>query len=176
MDARALDMLHGSRDDDGLAIRDRVDLDLHALEVLVDEDLAARHGADRPGHVAAELVAVAHDLRRATAQDVRRTHKHGVARALSDRLGLVDRRRRAAHGLRHPYRVPRSRESASVFGEVNRLHARAEDGDLVLVERLREIDRGLAAELDERAAGLFRASYMERAVEVERDRKSTRLN
>ena len=38
----------------------------------------------------------------------------------------------------------------------------------MLVERLREVDRGLAAELDQRAAGLFRASHMERTVEVER--------
>src|SRR5439155_20775452 len=104
----------------------------------------------------------------ATAQDVRRAHKHGIARALSDRLGLFDRRRRAAHGLRHPNRVERSRESAPVFGEVDRLNARTEDGDLVLVERLREIDCSLAAELDKRAAGLFRAGNMERAVEVER--------
>ena len=67
---RALDVLHDAGDDDRLAVRDRVDLDLEALQVLVDQDLASRHRTDRPDHVAAQLLAVADDLHRPAAEHV----------------------------------------------------------------------------------------------------------
>ena len=166
--ARALDVLHDARNHDRLAVGDRVDLHLDALQVLVHQHLASRHRSDRPDHVAPQLLAVADDLHRPAAEDVGRTHEDRIAAALRDRLRLLDRRRRAAHRLRDADRVQRARERAPVLGEIDRLDARAEDRDLVVVQRLREVDGGLAAELDERAARLLSPGHMQGAVEVER--------
>src|SRR5258707_1378456 len=68
--AGTLDVLHDSRDDDRVAVRDRVDLHLVALEVLVHQHGAARHRPDRPHHVSLQLAPVVHDLHRASAEYV----------------------------------------------------------------------------------------------------------
>ena len=168
VDPSSLDMLHHAGNDDRLPIRDRVHLDLQSLEVLVNQDLAARHGADRPAHVPPQLVAVAHDLHRAPAQHIRRPHQHRVAGAFGDGLGLRDGGGRAAHGLRDADRVERAGKGSAVLREVDGLDARAHDGDGCLVEGLGEVDRRLAAELHQRAGDTFGLCYMKGAVEVER--------
>ena len=152
VDPSSLDMLHHAGNDDRLPIRDRVHLDLQSLEVLVNQDLAARHGADRPAHVPPQLVAVAHDPHRAPA----------------DGLGLRDGGGRAAYGLRDADRVERVRKGSAVLREVDCLDARAHDVDGCLVEGLGEVDRRLAAELHQRAGDTFGLCYMKGAVEVER--------
>ena len=167
VDARSFYVLHDAGDDHRLAVGDGVDLDLDPLQVFVDQDLSARHRANRPHHVAPELVSAANDLHRAAPEDVRGTHEHGVTGAFRDRFRLLDRRGRASHRLGDAYCVERASERAAILSEVDRLHARPEDCDLVIVERLGEVDRGLTAELDQRSACLLCACHVQRAVEVE---------
>jgi hypothetical protein len=166
--ARALDVLHNSGDDDCVAVGNRVDLDLGALQVLVDEHLPPRHCADRPAHIPSQLFAVAHDLHRAPAEHIRRAHQDRIAGALGDRLRLFDAGCRTAHRLRDADRIERSGERAAILGQVDRLDARAHDGDALFVELLGEIDRGLTAELDERPGRALSPRHVQRTVEVER--------
>src|ERR1700687_4913219 len=95
-----LDVLHDPGDDDCVAIGNGVDLDLDPLQVLVHQHGATRHGADRPEHVAAQLLTVADDLHRPASEDVGRTHQHGVARALRDPYRFLDGGGGAADRLR----------------------------------------------------------------------------
>src|SRR2546430_16186288 len=112
VDARALDVLHDARNHDGVPVGYCVDLHLGALQVLVDQDLATGHRADRPYHVAAQLLAIAHYLHRPTAQHVAVPDEHRVASALGDGFGLLDRGGGAAHRLGDPDRINPPREPA----------------------------------------------------------------
>ena len=161
-------MLHDAWDDHGVAVGDRVDLDLDSLEVLVDQDLTARHRTYRPDHVAPQFLAVADDLHRATAQHVGRAYEHRVAGSRGNRLGLFDGGRGATHGLRDADRVERARKRTAIFGEVDRLDARAHDRDTALVEGIGQIDRGLPTKLDESAADALSARHVQRAIKIER--------
>ena len=168
MHARPLDMLHDARDDDRVSVGDRVDLHLGALQVLIDEHLAARHGADRPHHVTPKLVAVAHDLHRSPAKHVARPDQHRIAGAIRDGFGFFDRGRGAPHRLWDADRIQRARKRSAVLRQVDGLDARTHDRDAVLVELLGQVDRGLAAELDQRASHPLGPRDVQSAVEVER--------
>ena len=66
-----------------LAVADRVDLDLLALEVLVDQDRLALRQLRASADVAQQLRRVLDDLHRAAAEHVAGPHQHRVADLLA---------------------------------------------------------------------------------------------
>src|SRR5207302_11253042 len=70
--------------------------------------------------------------------------------------------------LRDFERLQGGGEPAPVFGQVDRLHGRAEDADAALLERAGQVDGRLAAELDDRAARPLRGDHIEHGALVER--------
>ena len=154
MDARLLHVLHHRRDVRVPSVAERVDVDLQgAFQEAVDECRAARPRLECLEHL---LRAVA-DAHGPAAQHVRGAHEHGIADALGDR----DRPRRVVGDP--PLRAANAlvgedvREAQAVLGQVDRLERRAEDRIAGVVERVGELQRRLAAELDRRRRPAARA-------------------
>ena len=147
MDAGLLDVLHERGDVRVLAVAERVDVDLdRALEEAVDEHAtAALRGRAR--------------RRRARSRRAcggRRARRRG-ARAPGSRSPRRRRRRSAAIVGDAPGRdghvepLAERREALAVLGEVDRVVRRPEDPVARVLERAGELERRLAAELDDDA-------------------------
>ena len=99
------------------------------------------------------------DLHGAAAQHVGRADDQRIAEPLGDDAGLLERIGDAVLGLGEFEPVDQLGEQVAVFGEIDRGGLGAEDGDAGLFDRIGEVERGLAAELDDdavqRAVGLF---------------------
>ena len=87
---------------------------------------------------------------------------------MNDRNSLLDARGGPADRLRDADRIERLGKRAAIFGEVDRLDARAHDLYTEGVERLGQVDRSLASELNERAVHMLSLGYVECAIQVER--------
>ena len=107
-------------------------------------------GAARPDG----LLVVADD-HVAAAQDVRRTNEHRVADPVGDRGRLVCPARHPPGRDAHAELVAERGEALAVLGEVDRVERRPQDRPAGRLERPRELERRLAAELDHDADGLL---------------------
>src|SRR5690606_30507055 len=117
MDARLLDVLHDRRDDDLLAVRDRIDVDLdRLLEILVDEDGETRLEIDRVLHVVLELRVVPADLHGAAAENVGGTHEHRIADLAGDASNLRHVERDAVRRLDELQAMEQPLEAVAVLG------------------------------------------------------------
>ena len=116
MNAGPLDVLHDPSDERLAAVGDRVDLDLLAAQVFIDQD-PARPGLERRAEIPLEILGSVRDLHPATAQDVARPHEHGVADLRRDRERFRRRRSCAARRLGDPERVREVVEAPAVLGE-----------------------------------------------------------
>ena len=87
MDTRSLDVFENARNHDGLAVADRIDVELATKQVLVDEDGAADAEPDGRLDIASKIHRRVDDLHAAPAQHVRRPHQHRIAHAGGDRQG-----------------------------------------------------------------------------------------
>ena len=88
------------------------------------------------------------DPHAAPAEHVRGPHQHGVADPLRDLDGLLDVRRRPPRRDGDLEPVAERGEALAVLGEVDRLERRPQDAVAGGLDRPRELQRGLAAELD----------------------------
>src|SRR5450830_1311881 len=154
--ARLFDVLHDGADVDVVAVADRVHVDLDSvLEELVDQHEAL--GADGGGgrHVVLELGGAVDDLHGAAAEDVGRPHQQRVADPVGDRRRLRGRRRQPVLGTLDAELLEELPEAPAIFGQVDRLLRRAEDGDAGLGQRPGDLERRLTAELDDHSLGLL---------------------
>ena len=151
MDARLLDVLHDAADHDGAGrVGDGVDVELErVLEELVDEDRMLGRRVDGLRHVAIERADVVDDRHPAAAEHVRRPHDDREADRRGDVARFLARRRRAARRLRDLQLRQQRGESLAILGEVDRVGRRAEDPDAGVLQRQRQLQRRLAAELHE---------------------------
>ena len=164
VDAGLLDVLHDRRHVGVVPVAERVDVDLdRALEEAVDQDalLGPSRRRDR-------LVVVA-DLHVPPAEHVGRPHEHRVA----DRLGDLDRLRRrpaaiAQDGNGDVELVAERGKALAVLGEVDRVERRAEDPPAFCLDLARELERGLAPELDDDAVGQLAGADLEHLLDAER--------
>ena len=149
MDAGLLDVLHHAADDDvALRVGQRVHVELEGvLEEAVDQDRPLGRGVDRVDHVALERGRIVDDRHRAPAEHVGRPHHHRVADAARDLERLVLRHRHAVLRLRDLQLVQERREALAILGEVDRVGRGADDGDAGFLQRQRQLQRRLAAEL-----------------------------
>ncbi len=71
-------------------------------------------------------------------------------------------------GTRTPSPASSCAEALAVLGEVDRLERRPEDAEARLLDRARELERRLAAELDDDAVGLLALADLEHLLRAER--------
>ena len=180
MNAGFLDMLHDADDEGVLAVGEAIDVDLGGVgQIAVEQQrIGAEHGVDLPGlvvgiarldvarhelgqgaeQIIAELVLLADDLHRAAAEHVRRPHHQRQAEIGRDEARLLDRIGDAVLRLLQPEFVEHALEAVAVFGKVDGVGRGAEDRYIGFLQRVREFQRRLAAELHDdamQAAVLF---------------------
>ncbi len=173
MDAGLLDMLHDAGDEGVLAVAEAVDVDLDGVrEIGVEEqrvlaeqrvDLAglvvgvflldvlrhqAGHGVEQVG---LQHALVVDDLHGAAAEHVGRAHDQREAELAGDGARLLDRLGDAVLRLGEVELVQQLLEAVAVLGEVDHVGRGAEDRDAGLFQRVGELQRRLAAELDDDA-------------------------
>ena len=149
VDAGPLDVLEESRDQHALAVADRVDVDLDALEVAVDADRAV--GVDDRGRrqLAGQVLGRVAEVDREPADDERRPDDDRVADALGEGQRLLDAVGHAAFGLRDAEPVEQGGEADPLLGLVDGLEVAAEQRHAARGERRGEVERRLAAERDD---------------------------
>ena len=81
MYAGALDVLHDSGHENILSVADRIDLELLAGDVFVNEYRAVRIDRNRIAEISSQAVFVCDDLHRASAEHEARAHKNRIAYA-----------------------------------------------------------------------------------------------
>ena len=150
MDAGLLDVLHDAADDDGAGrVGDRIDVELErVLEELVDQDRMLGRGVDGVRHVAVER----RRCRRRSPSRGRRARRTAARRPGSRSSAATSRassrrRRGAARRLRNAEIPQQLREPLAVLGQVDRIGRGAEDPDAGLLQRQRQLQRRLPAEL-----------------------------
>ena len=75
-----LDVLHDGADQHAFAVADRVHVHLRGVgEEPVEQHRRVVRDLDRLAHVALEVLLLVHDLHRAPAEDVARTHHQGIS-------------------------------------------------------------------------------------------------
>ena len=152
MDAGFLDMLQHAGNDDLPAVADRIDIDLDRVaQILVDQNRRLGRNLDLVGDIVVELLGAVDDFHRPPAEHVARPRQHRIADPRGDRDRLVAAARHAVGGLFEAELVDEAGKAFAVFGEVDRIGAGAEDRDALGLELAREIERRLAAELDDDA-------------------------
>ena len=156
-----------------LAVRDAVDVDLDRVrQVAVEQQrVLAEHGVDLPGlvvgiarldvvghqlgqgaeQVVAELVLLADDLHGAAAEHIGGAHHDRIAEVGGHQPRLLDRIGDAVARLLEAELVEQVLEAVAVLGEIDGVGRGAEDGNVRALQRLGELERGLAAELHDHA-------------------------
>jgi len=159
VDAGELDVLEHAADDAGLAIADAVHVELDGVfEELVDEHGFVRHYVERLAHDGLEFVLAVDDEHAAAAEHEGRAEEDGEADLLRglERVGLVHRC--AIRGRLQAGGVENGGELFPVFGELDALGRSADYVHAVGLQGGGEIERGLAAELDDDAVAAFPGS------------------
>ncbi len=152
VDAGLLDVLHDAAEVELVAVVERVHVDLdRVVQEAVDQDRPGGADLGRLLDVRGEARLVVHDLHAAAAEHVRRPDEDGVADLVGDGLGPGERRGGAVLRRGQPGLGEDLAEGAAVLGGVDRLGRGAHDRHAVVLEGLRETQRGLAAELDDDA-------------------------
>ena len=145
-----------------LGVADDLELELlPAEDALFDKHLTDQTGGETAGDDFAQLFDVVDDAAAGAAHRVGRAEHHRVAEFGGDLLGLFDRV--AGLGFRHGHAERRHRllEFDPVFAALDRVEVDADDLDVILVEharlleRDREVERGLAAEVRQQRVGAF---------------------
>ncbi len=157
VDAGLLDVLHHAADDDRAGVvRDAVDVELlGSLEKAVDQDRPVVRHVDGRRHVSIERADVVHNRHVAAAEHVRRPH-HDRESDLGRRVArFVPRGRGSAGRLRNPEVPQQLREALAILRQINRIGRGAENLDARFLQRQRQLERRLTAELhDARDVGM----------------------
>ena len=133
MDAGFLDVLHHAGDIDRFVVGDAIDIHLdRVVQVAVDQHRIVAGHAHRLAHVAMQAGAVVDDLHRTAAQHVARADHHRIADAFRNCFGFVGGACDAVVRLAQAETMQQLLEALAILGDVDRVGARAEDGDLRL--------------------------------------------
>ena len=168
VDARPLDVLHDAGDHGVDSVTDGVDLDLGAHQVLVDQDRVFLRDRVDDADLLADVFVAVRDVHALPAEDVRRAHQDRVAQ-------LVGRGDRLLTGVHHPAGRARDMvlrqdrvEALAVLRLVDAVERGSEQRHAHLFDRPGQLDRRLAAELHDRAVGLFQLDDMAHILRGER--------
>ena len=167
--AGLLDVLHDAADDHALAVAHGVDVDLdRVVQELVDEDRMVGRDLERFADELHEVLVVVHDAHGAAAQHVRRAHEHGIAEPLRDLAGLGQRPHGGTGSLVQLQLVQQIAEALAVLGAIDGVGRGAEDRDARALQRHRQLERRLAAELHDDAVRPFLLDHVQHVLERER--------
>ncbi|MNB99624.1 hypothetical protein D3C75_469130 [compost metagenome] len=147
MDACALHMLHDARNNNRFTVADRVNLNLFAEHVTVNQHRMLRIDFDRFNHVGHQFIVVIHDLHRTSAQYVRWTHQHRIAEGLGCFYCLACIGYCLAFRLCDIQTGQQCFEPLAVFSFVDARQAGSEDVHTGCRQRRSKVDGRLAAEL-----------------------------
>ena len=167
--ARRLDVLENRAYDRRLPVRHAVDVELDGVgEELVDEDRPSFGYLHRFLDVFPEALLMVDDCHAASSEDERRTHEDGIADLLRDLERIVNRVRDAAWRLFHADFIHKRAEEVAVLRECDVFGRGAEDVYARRLEFFREVERGLTAELDNRAVAFLALVDLHHVFERER--------
>ncbi len=169
MDAGLLDVLHDPADQDVLAVAHRVDVDLDRdVEEAVEQHRAVVRHLHRVASVGAQVLLVVDDLHGAPAEHVGGAHHERKAHLARERDGLVLGARGGVGGLLESELPHQRLEALAVLGDVDRIGRGADDGHAGGLQRPRQLERRLPAELHDDALGLLHRQDLEHVFERER--------
>ena len=155
MNAGFLDMFHDAADIDVLAVAQRVDINLDGVvQEAVDQHRVVAGNDNRVTHVALEIGFVMHHLHRAPAKNIGRADDDRQADTGGDVARLFGGMRDAVLRLAQLQIVDQLLEPLAVFGKVDGVRAGSEDRDVRLLQRGGDLQRRLAAKLDNDAMHL----------------------
>ena len=147
-------MLHDAADVHILPVGERVHVQLETVfQELVNQDGKRLQEFGRFGRIGLHRGAVVGDHHRAPAQDVGRANDNRVANLLGGGHGLFHTHGSGVAWLRNPQLTQQVAEALPVFGQVNGLGRGADDVHPGALERRRQVQRRLPAELHNRADG-----------------------
>ena len=156
MDACHLDVLQDAAHKHVLAVAERIDVDFNgSFEESIKIDWVVRRDLCGFSHVLVKLVVVVDDGHAAATEHVARTDKQREADVLGNPMRLFEGRCLARCGVDDLELVEHLRETIAVFGEIDRLGARAHNGDARFLKGARELERRLTAECHDYAVGVF---------------------
>ena len=169
MHAGFLDVLHDAGDQHVGAVAERV----HVHFGGVIQEAVHQHGAvlregHRLAHVLAHHLLVVGDHHGAPAQHIAGTHQHRIADARGHRAGFLHAGGGAVGGARNLQLVEQLAEQLAILGQIDVLGIGADDGHAEALERQRQIERRLPAELHDHAIGLFGIDDVEHVLQRER--------
>ena len=118
---------------------------------MVDQHRTLLRVLDCRGHVLQYRFPVIRNHHRTTAQHVARTNQHGVADTLGTGKRLFDAGGQRALRLRNLKIFNQLAEPLAILGQIDRLGRCANDGNTGLLERQRQVQRSLTAELHDHA-------------------------
>ncbi len=152
MAPRLLDVFENRADGRGFAVRHAIDVELGGVrQELVDEDRPSLGDPHRLLHVFAKPLLAVADGHAASAQNETRTNEHWIANPGGDFDGVPDGMGDAARRLAHAQFRHEAPEEVAILGKRDVARRCAQHPDSGLFETRGEIERGLAAELDDRA-------------------------
>ena len=137
MYAGALDVLHDSGHENILSVADRIDLELLAGDVFVNQHRAVRIDCNRIAEISSQAVFVCDDLHRASAEHKRRTNQHGIADFRRGGDAVFDFRNRSALRLRNMERFQHFFKSVAVLRFFDGIAVGADNRHTALAQRFR---------------------------------------
>ena len=156
MHARLFDVLHDAANQHHFAVADSVNVDFDRIvKEAVQQNRRVVRDADRGLEVALQVGFVVDDFHRPTAQDVGRTHHQRVANLFRLLNGHLNGRYGRVRRLFQLQTVNRLLETFTVFGTVNRIRAGSDNRYAGRFQRTRQLQRRLAAVLDDNALRLL---------------------
>ena len=148
-----LDLLHYTGDVDVCAVGNGVHIDFDsAFQELVDQHRIRSRNVRCFHHVPPQRVDVLHELHRSPAENVGRPQENGIADARCHSFGLLDCSSRAIGRLPQAQLVQQLLEAFPILSQVNDVGRRTEDRDAGLFESGGQLERGLAAKLNDGSA------------------------
>ncbi len=149
VDARVLDVLHHRGHEGVLSVAQGIGFGLdRVLEEFVDQNGPFGRDVHGRGDVAPEHGLVEHDLHGASPQHVRGPDHEGIPDAFGDGQRLLQRARHSGVRLGNPELLHHLPETVPVLGEIDGLGRGAHDPHARSREFGGDVQRGLAAELD----------------------------
>ena len=162
VDAGFFDVLHHAADQSPRAVAQAIDVHFNGgFEELVDQDGLVRRGFESLKHIAAEGFLVVDDFHGPAAENIAGADEHGIA----DSSGRVDRLRQiegdAVGRLFQLQAIHQALEALAILGQVDAVNAGPNDGSAGRFQRLRQIERRLAAELHDQSFRLHPVADIE---------------
>ena len=116
---------------------------------MIQKNAVPREILEEFDHMVLQLLLIDNDLHPRTAQYVGRTHEDRESELIGQFPCLIGIGDHTEFGIGYALFLEQIRETASIFGQIQRFETRSQDGDAVAIELLCQFERGLSAELND---------------------------